>query len=115
MINQCCFSQSYQMSNVSPDILVQRSSQVSPSSDVYMKRLYTVLPHFNDKSPIFQMSIILYSIYSQSYTWVAFWTSVCLNQPKKDSGPDIPQKQPLRTVKTIISSPTAGRGQHPCH
>lgn len=43
-----------------------------------------------------------------------FWTSLCLNQPKKDSG-TVLQKQPLRTVKTIISSPTAGRGQHPCH
>lgn len=65
MIINLVFLRSYQMSNVSPDILTQSSSQIGPSSYVYVKRLYTVLPHFNDKSPIFQTPIILHSVYSQ--------------------------------------------------
>lgn len=58
------FLQSCQIFNGIPDIVTQSSSQISPSYYVYVKRLYTILPHFNDKGPIFQLPIILYSCYN---------------------------------------------------
>lgn len=50
MIMNLVFLESYQVSRVSPGVLMQRSPQVSPSANVYTKREYTVLPRFNSKS-----------------------------------------------------------------
>lgn len=75
------FLKSYWVFNVSPDISTLSSSQIGPSSYVYMKRLYTVLPHFNDKSPTSQMAIILY---------------LCITSIKHGSVLDFPVSKPSK-------------------
>lgn len=44
------FLTTYRMSPVCPDIFQQSLFQMGPSSSVYMGRVDTEFPHFNDKS-----------------------------------------------------------------